>query len=552
MILEKVARLLARYPGEPGVRPQPVDQKSVHPEQGPVNVLAFQSVPDKFYFLLFGAIRNHLAARLRLRTELVVVRAISGAMGSGLVAALKRSAPLAWVLSRQWERAYGAQVDAVAYRCATWVHPFADLLDWFKAGDCWQQLQRQTEGFSLRIDGIEVADLVVDSYLRFKPSPEFDVKDPFVRRLVWQALRDVRQARAYFGRVRPRWYLTSYTTYLEHGIPVRVALNLGVDVWSFGNLSHFVKRLTQDEACHTPNYAGYWMDFQALDQQEMRLQAARLQLENRLAGVIDDATSYMRQSAYARTDTELPAGLDGAVVIFLHDFYDSPHVYPDLIFDDFWQWVCTTVGVLQNAGIPFFLKPHPNQIALSDQALVRLRKEYPDLNWLPAAASNVQLVQAGIVCGITVYGTVAHELAYLGVPTIGCARHPHHAFDFCRTARTRAEYEGMLRTHAQLPLPREEMQRQALAFYYMHNLHGDDELKVLRKTLLVFWKACHEAGATEAQVMQHYFALMALPSFGRLVEAMSKRSEGKIMGLDAAMVGEYVELPACGGVVDSV
>lgn len=536
MILKKVARLLARYPGEPGVRPQAFDQKSANPEQGAMNVLAFQSVPDKFYFLLFGAIRNRLAAKMRLRAELVVVRGISGAMGSGLVAALKRSAPLAWLLSRQWERAYGAQVDAVAYRCATWAYPFADLLDWFKAGACWRLLQLQQEGFSLKIDGIEVADLVVDSYLRFKPSPEFNVKDPFVRRLVWQALRDVRQARAYFGRVRPRWYLTSYTAYLEHGIPVRVALSNDVDVWSFGNLSHFVKKLTLDDAFHTPNFSGYREAFHTLDQQERRLQEARLQLESRLAGVIDDATSYMRQSAYARTDTELPSGLNGAVVIFLHDFYDSPHVYPDLIFDDFWQWVCTTVEVLKNAGIPFFLKPHPNQIALSDQALVRLRKEYLDLKWLPATASNVQLVQAGIVCGITVYGTVAHELAYLGVPTIGCARHPHHAFDFCRTARTRAEYEGMLRTHAQLPLPREEMQRQALAFYYMHNLHGDDELKVLRKALLDFWKACHEASASEMQIMQHYSALVALPSFGRLVDALTQRSEGKMRGLDSAMV----------------
>jgi len=545
-VLGKVFRLFARYPEEACVRPRLIDQKSAYPEQGPLNVLAFQSVPDKFYFLLFGAIRDRLSARMRLRAELVVVRAISGAMGSGLVAGLKRSAPLAWLLSRQWERAYGAQVDAVAYRCATWAHPFADLLDWFKAGACWRQLQQQ-ESFSLKLDGIEVADLVVDSYLRFKPSPEFNVKDPFVRRLVWQALRDVRQARAYFGRVRPRWYLTSYTTYLEHGIPVRAALHQGVDVWSFGNLSYFIKRLSVADPYHTPNYTDYWRAFQLLDQQDKRLQAARLQLESRLAGVIDDATSYMRQSAYAQNDTELPCGLDGAVVIFLHDFYDSPHVYPDLIFDDFWQWVCTTVGVLQKAGIPFFLKPHPNQVALSDQALVRLRKEYPDLNWLPAAASNIQLVQAGSACGITAYGTVAHELAYLGVPTIGCARHPHHAFDFCRTARTRSEYEGMLLTHTKLPVPVEEMERQALAFYYIHNIHGDDALRVLRQALLSFWKTCNQDDATAEQVTHQLLLVTRLPAFDRLIEEMTSNKDVKMLKLDAAMVGKCSDFPACGG-----
>lgn len=540
MISKKIARLLSRYPGEPGVRPQSFDQEiEPHgPRPASVTVLAFQSVPDKFYFLLFGVVRTRLAVRLRLRAELVVVRAISGAMGVGLMAEVKRSAPLGWLLSRQWVRAYGSHVDAVAYSCATWAHPFEDLLDWFKAGALWKQLQMQTEGFSLRIGGIEVADLLVDSYLRFKPSPEFEVTDPFVRRLVWQALRDVRQARAYFGKVRPRWYLTSYTTYLEHGIPVRVALSQGVAVWSFGNLSHFVKKLTLNDACHTPNYAGYWKAFQTLEQQDVRLQAARVQLEKRLSGVIDDATSYMRQSAYARSDTELPAGLDGGVVIFLHDFYDSPHVYSDLIFADFWQWVCTTIGILQRAGVSFFLKPHPNQIALSDEAIVRLRKQYPDVRWLPASASNVQLVRAGIACGITVYGTVAHELAYLGVPTIGCAQHPHHAFDFCRTARSQAEYENMLGTYAECPVPQEEMQRQALAFYYMHNLYGDDELKKLRKALLAFWRACNEADGSEEQIMQRYFALVALPEFDRLMDAMIQPIEDRMLGLDAAMVGQ--------------
>ena len=40
----------------------------------------------------------------------------------------------------------------------------------------------------------------LDSYLRFRPAPRFDLQDPFVRRLVWQALRDVRPMPAAFDR----------------------------------------------------------------------------------------------------------------------------------------------------------------------------------------------------------------------------------------------------------------------------------------------------------------------------------------------------------------
>lgn len=524
-LIRKIGRLFSRYPVDPGVHPQVFTDLDQVPPGRPglaSGTLAFQSVPDKFYFLLFGAIRAHLRASLQGRAELVVVRAVSGAVGTGVLAEIKRSALVSWLGSSQWVRAYGEVVDGVAYRCATWAHPFNDLADWFRSNALWRQLSQQGEAYTLPINGVEVADLLVDSYLRFRPSPEFDVTDPFVRRLIWQALRDVRQARDYFDRVQPRLYLTSYTTYLEHGIPARVALHQGVDVWSFGNLNSLGKRLSLSDSYHTQDFSGYRKTFEALDHQAARLQEARNQLENRLAGGIDAATSYMRQSAYAQAAVELPPGLEGAVVIFLHDFYDSPHVYPELVFHDFWRWVCFTIKVLQKSGTRFFLKPHPNQIALSDEALGRLRAGYPDLQWLPMGASNVQLARAGIVCGITVYGTVAHELAYLGVPSIGCARHPHHTFDFCRSARTQDEYAELLKAYDVLLLPKEEMQRQALAFYYMHNLHGSPDERELQQAFVAFWKACNVGVATEEGVIQGWQALRRLPAFGRFVEAMAR------------------------------
>lgn len=527
-LVGKIRRLFSRYPADLGVHPQAFVGMGRVTLRRPViadRPLALQSVPDSFYFLLFGAISAYLKDKLQARAELIVVRSVNGAIGVGFLPEVKRSAIVSWLWSSQWVRAYGALVDGVAYWCASWAYPLSGLADWARSKTLWRQLQQQGEAHTLLIDGIEVADLLVDSYLRFKPSPEFDVTDPFVRRLIWQALRDVRRAQDYFGRVRPRLYLTSYTTYLEHGIPARVALHQGVDVWSFGNLNSFGKRLSLGDSYHTQDFSAYRKGFEALDQQTERLQEARKQLENRLAGGIDVATSYMRQSAYAQTGVELPPGLDGAAVIFLHDFYDSPHVYPELVFHDFWRWVCFTIEVLQKSGTRFFLKPHPNQIALSDEALRRLRARYPGLQWLPTGASNVQLARAGIACGITVYGTVAHELAYLGVPSIGCARHPHYTFDFCRTARTREEYEGMLRTYATLPVPKEEMQRQALAFYYMHNLYGDGDQSALRQAFVDFWKACNVGVVTEEAVLQAWRVLVDLAAFRRFVGTMVNREE---------------------------
>ncbi|OYT92562.1 MAG: hypothetical protein CFE43_07915 [Burkholderiales bacterium PBB3] len=524
-LLKKIRKVLGRYPDEYGVAPTSFYDGTDIARASTVSVVVtIQSVPDKLYFLLFGAICAQTKRRAPSRVEAVIVRAVSGAVGMGWIAELKRSACAAWFWTSPWVRAYGVLVQGVAYRCATWMHPVQDLSDWFKSKHLWQQLQRQGGTLSLKIGNIEVADLLVDSYLRFKPSPEFDVDDIFVRRLVWQALRDVRQAHAYFAKAKPRWYLTSYTTYLEHGIPARVALAHGVTVWSFGNLSQFGKKLSVEDSFHTADFGGYRQVFEKLDCKSERLDAAREQLLIRLSGGIDAATSYMRQSAYGQSSVEMPRDLDGAVVIFLHDFYDSPHVYPALVFDDFWCWICFTIEVLQKVGVPFYLKPHPNQITLSDQVLERLRQKYFNLKWVPAGTSNTQLAAAGMACGVTVYGTVAHELAYLGVPSIGCARHPHHAFDFCRTAATREEYQEMLETYSERPISKEVMQRQALIFYYMHNLFGDGDSLALKQAFVELWMACNMRKSSEAEVMSSFKALTKLPAFDRFVDRLWETS----------------------------
>jgi hypothetical protein len=158
---------------------------------------------------------------------------------------------------------------------------------------------------------------------------------------------------------------------------------------------------------------------------------------------------------------------------------------------------------------------------LSDAVLSALRQKYPALGWIASDVNNVQLVQAGIACGVTVYGTVAHELAYLGVPSIGCARHPHHAFDFCRTAHSQDEYAAMLRTFEVQPLPMVAMQQQALAFFYMHNLYGTPEQLALRHAFVDFWKLCNSKSASESDMLRALAHLVQLPSFDQLVQSIA-------------------------------
>lgn len=519
-----LSRLFRAWPDDPLLpllRPH-VATRPWGNEQARGDLLAVECVEDPFYFALFGSLVEQLRMQRPVRVERVVVRSINGAVGTGTLHRLARSGPVSRRVGRQWARVWGDLANGVGYSSAQALPAAVERQLQAEAQSILERHPGDAPFDGLCARGIVVGDLVIDTCLRFRPAAQFDRDDPFVQDVLLQALRDIELARRYFSKRRPRAYLTSYTTYTVHGIPARVALQCGIPVWSFGNLAEVGKRLAADDPFHTRDTRHYRVDFDAQPDAAACLEAADAQLSLRLGGGIDAATAYMRQSAYADTGTlalRLPP-LQGAVVIFLHDFFDSPHIYPDLVFPDFWAWICCTIRCLQDAGIPFHLKPHPNQTGPSGGVLQQLQAAFPGLSLLPVAANNAALAAGGIACGVTVYGTVAHELAYLGVPSIACARHPHHSFDFCRTATTVVDYQALLRQSQRLLVDRAQMRREALAFYYMHNLHGAPEERALRQAFVRLWSACNVGPRDIAKVADAVQALRSEPGFPRLAQVL--------------------------------
>ena len=89
----------------------------------------------------------------------------------------------------------------------------------------------------------------------------------------------------------------------------------------------------------------------------------------------------------------------------------------------------------------------------------------------------------------------------------------HHTFDFCRTARTKTEYKALLESPAVCPVDRAELRRQALMFYYMHNLYAAAAERQLVRAWGDFWRACNVGDVTEANVLECFRRLTELPAF---------------------------------------
>lgn len=448
------------------------------------SIVLIQAIEDLYHYSIFAIILDKIAKKKSFEAQLCLFRTIvDGESKNGFLHYIK-SRCLARLLNLKWKRLYESYCPIVGIE-ALKIHRFYDFLAFLSAIRLWIKIINGSDLVKLSIGGIYIGDLVSDSYIRYKPNYYVEIKDIYLFVIIWNACKSVRQAHNYFSKNNVKIFFTAYSTYIHHGIYLRVALKFNVPVYSFGNYQNFSKRLTNDDWFHTKYSRFYYLDFLKLTrsaQDHLLIQAEKM-LHYRVRGGVDLATRYMRKSAYEETAT-LDMDVSDGVVVFLHDFYDSPHVFYDMVFPNFWEWACFTIDTLRNAGKKFFVKVHPNQIDLSSDVVRRLFLKYPDLVLIPQNITNLQLVNAGIRVGVTVYGTVSHELAFLGVPSICCARHPHVAFNFCVTAKTRTEYEEFLLEKKICSLSKDELRRQSLIFYAMHNLNISEQEIELRNQLL--------------------------------------------------------------------
>jgi hypothetical protein len=387
-----------------------------------------------------------------------------------------------WLFSGwKWRRLYDVFCSGPCEFAGRWRAPWKEIAYLLRARQIFNGLQSKEQLAALAVDGIRIGDLVIDAYLRFRPSPELNLRDRYLVSVLRQAVKDLDSCRAYFEKTKPSLYLTTHATYIQHGVPARVAVSMGIATWALGNAQEYGTRLSSDHLVQTRRNLNYSRDFAKLKQHEALIGEAAQALGGRLSGVADTVTSFQK-SAYEVRTQDVP-DVRGAAVVFLHDFYDSPHIYRWMIFHDFWEWTCVTIETLLETGLPFVVKPHPSQRAESLGDLERLAQKYPGVRIISSDISNRQLVDGGMACAITVYGSVAAEMAFMGIPSIACGDNPHASFDAFALATSRAQYLELLRDFPNLSYNAATLREQACAFYYMHNLSDGAEALELRERL---------------------------------------------------------------------
>ncbi len=343
-----------------------------------------------------------------------------------------------------------------------------------KINQCFSEIKKQITSkqsvINICIEEIKMGDLIGDTYLRYANQPEINIKDPFLDILIIQALNIYFVTKQKLEAFNVLALVSSYTSYIYHGISVRLCLQKNIPVYTIGAYYSLVHKSNIEFPGHANSHFLFNKLFQRLNNKEDLIKEYKTIFEKRFQGEVDAATTYMKESAFSsNTNTELNTiDWNNTVVVLAHCFFDSPHIYRDLLFPDFYDWMTFTLDeLIKQKQLTVLVKEHPNGLPANQEVFTELKIKYKNTNikFIDKKTSQLQIMNARPKAIITAYGNAAAEFSYHGIPVLTVYDNPFTAYNFTHLANSINEYKNLLENISTL-LPIKN-QNQIVEYYYM-------------------------------------------------------------------------------------
>jgi|LakMenEpi03Aug12_release.lakeMendotaPanAssembly.Ray.scaffolds.fasta_scaffold113614_2 hypothetical protein len=197
---------------------------------------------------------------------------------------------------------------------------------------------------------------------------------------------------------------------------------------------------------------------------------AESELQARLEGQIGVGMDYQLKSAF--TKHKLPEQTSKTknlkVLILTHDFFDNPHGYGRMLFDDFYLWLEFLAEISTTTNYDWYIKPHRDYSNFELKVLKDFTNKFPKIKLISSETTYHQLKEEGVNIALTCFGSAGHELPLLGFTVINASYNPHIAYSFNIHAKTIDEYTRIL-TDLPNRLVGAIDPRDIFEFYYIQN-----------------------------------------------------------------------------------
>jgi hypothetical protein len=340
--------------------------------------------------------------------------------------------------------------------------------------ELYPSLHNKRDVENLTVDGIWIGDLIYDTYLRERAQPTIDLQDERFLSFLQESLAIFVFWQDYFEQHEVRAVNVSHCVY-NNAMPLRIAVSRNIPVYQT-NATH-VYRMNKGNLFAYGDYRYFPEKFSLLSSQEQQAgkREAQKRIELRFSGQVGVDMRYSTKSAYGkkRSARVLRSSDKFKVLIAAHCFFDSPHSYGNNLFPDFYEWFDFIGKVSNETAYDWYVKTHPDFLPGNMEVINYFLGKYPRLTLIDAATSHHQLIEEGVGCALTSYGTIGFEYAALGILVVNASLcNPHIAYDFNLHPESIAKYSEILHH-----LDRQSLQinkEQVYEYYFMKNIFNTE------------------------------------------------------------------------------
>ena len=305
------------------------------------------------------------------------------------------------------------------------------------------------------IDGIKIGDLIYDSYLFCTRNFTVDFSDQTLREVFIEANKIFYLCKEYFKKNKVEVLVPSHICYIPYGIITRIALKNNTKVYkikseNWANAFFRLLKVDKQSKIDEHPFYNYQKEYKNLNPniKKLALKKGKKILAGRVSGSFDKNLPYMRISQFKKDNYKLVSNIilsKPKIVIFSHCFYDNPHRFRNLYFNDFFEQVKFILDLsLKLPQYNWFYKPHPNELNGNLDVHKYFKKKYPHLNLLKKNTGHRSIIKMRPELVITNHGTIAHEYASFKIPVLNTGDNPHINYNFCLHLKNKNELKKIL------------------------------------------------------------------------------------------------------------
>lgn len=318
---------------------------------------------------------------------------------------------------------------------------------------------------NFKLNKVWIGDLIYDTYLKIKNIPTINVNDKNFQKFFLDAVYVFFYWFDFFNRNKVNALIISHSTYL-YGMIMRIANSFSITVCK--PTFNTIYKIKKKNYTIGEEFFSFKKKFDKLPIQVKK--AGILKSKKEIDMMILGKRKFGLGYNFKKKEFNKKRSKSIKVMIAMHNFYDSPHVFGKMLFPDFLIWLKHIVNISLKTDYEWYLKIHPENTKKDYSHIQSIIQKNKNIKIISHKKNQNEIVKMRIRYVLTCFGSIGFEYAYRGITVINaCVRNPHAGYNFTLNPRSIKEFNKIILNLKKYKL--KPVKKEILEFFFMRRFY---------------------------------------------------------------------------------